>query len=113
MAGVEEIYAVGGAQSVAALAYGTESIKKFSKYRTWQRIRCRGKRQVYGLVGIDLRGPSEIMVAQTERHSCRILGEGPTLTSLHDPDAGAVLVTTSRGQAETVAKIGRIDPNLT
>ena len=64
LVGVEEMYAVGGAQSVAALAYGTESIKRVVKITgPGNAYVAEAKRQVYGLVGIDsIAGPSEIMV---------------------------------------------------
>ena len=104
---VEEIYAVGGAQSVAALAYGTESIKKVVKITGPGNVYvAEAKRQVYGLVGIDsIAGPSEIMVVcDREDIPVEFLVRDLLSQAEHDPDAGAVLVTTSRGQAEDVAK---------
>ena len=107
LVGVEEIYAVGGAQSVAALAYGTESIKRVVKITgPGNAYVAEAKRQVYGIVGIDsIAGPSEIMVVcDREDIPVEFLVRDLLSQAEHDPDAGAVLVTTSRCQAEAVAK---------
>ena len=114
LVGVEEIYAVGGAQSVAALAYGTESIQKVFKITgPGNAYVAEAKRQVYGLVGIDsIAGPSEIMVVcDREDIPVEFLVRDLLSQAEHDPDAGQS--STSRDQAKGVKKIGRIDPNLT
>ena len=114
--GFEELYAVGGAQSIAALAYGTESIEKVVK------ITCPGnayvaeaKRQVYGTVGIDsFAGPSEIMiVCDREDIPVDYLVRDMLSQAEHDPDAGAFLVTTSEKQAKKVAdRLKKLVPAL-
>jgi histidinol dehydrogenase len=107
LVGVEEVYAVGGAQSVAALAYGTESIQRVVKITgPGNAYVAEAKRQVYGIVGIDsIAGPSEIMVVcDREDIPVEFLVRDLLSQAEHDPDAGAVLVTTSRSQAKAVAK---------
>ncbi|NLG85488.1 MAG: histidinol dehydrogenase, partial [Firmicutes bacterium] len=80
--GIEEVYRVGGAQAVAAMAYGTESIRPVEKIvGPGNRYVTEAKRQVFGLVGIDL-------LAQAE----------------HDPEAGAILFTPFRSLAEAVGR---------
>ena len=103
--GLEELYAVGGAQSIAALAYGTESIKKVVKITgPGNAYVAEAKRQVYGNVGIDsLAGPSEIMIV-CDRQDIPVdyLVRDMLSQAEHDPDAGAFLVTTSEKQAKKV-----------
>ena len=104
--GLEELYAVGGAQSIAALAYGTESIKKVVKITgPGNAYVAEAKRQVYGTVGIDsFAGPSEIMiVCDREDIPVNYLVRDMRSQAEHDPDAGAFLVTTSEKQAKKVA----------
>ena len=104
--GLEELYAVGGAQSIAALAYGTESIEKVVKITgPGNAYVAEAKRQVYGTVGIDsFAGPSEIMiVCDREDIPVDYLVRDMLSQAEHDPDAGAFLVTTSEKQAKKVA----------
>lgn len=103
-AGADEIYSVGGAQAVAAFAYGTESIVPVSmivgpgnKYVT------EAKRQVYGKVGIDfVAGPSEVLVIADEKADPAIIAADILAQSEHDVDAAGILVTTSTKIAESV-----------
>ena len=114
--GLEELYAVGGAQSIAALAYGTESIEKVVKITgPGNAYVTEAKRQVYGNVGIDsLAGPSEIMIV-CDRQDIPVdyLVRDMLSQAEHDPDAGAFLVTTSEKQAKKVAdRIIKLIPEL-
>ena len=114
--GLEELYAVGGAQSIAALAYGTESIEKVVKITgPGNAYVAEAKRQVYGIVGIDsFAGPSEIMIV-CDRQDIPVdyLVRDMLSQAEHDPDAGAFLVTTSEKQAKKVAdSLKKLVPKL-
>ena len=105
--GLEELYAVGGAQSIGALAFGTESIQKVVKITgPGNAYVAEAKRQVYGTVGIEsFAGPSEIMVVcDRDDIPVEYLVRDMLSQAEHDPDAGAILVTTSTKQAKEVAK---------
>jgi len=114
--GLEELYAVGGAQSIAALAYGTESIEKVVKITgPGNAYVAEAKRQVYGTVGIDsFAGPSEIMiVCDREDIPVDYLVRDMLSQAEHDPDAGAFLVTTSEKQAKKVVdRLKKLVPAL-
>lgn len=105
IAGADEVYAVGGAQAVAAFAYGTESIAPVAmivgpgnKYVT------EAKRQVYGKVGIDfVAGPSEVLVIADEKAAPAIIAADILAQSEHDVDAAGILITTSKQIAEDVS----------
>ena len=116
MMGLEEIYAVGGAQSIGALAYGTESIQQVVKITgPGNTFVAEAKRQVYGTVGIDsFAGPSEIMVVcDREEIPVEYIVRDMLSQAEHDPEAGAILVTTSPKQAEVVAKrLKKLAPTL-
>ena len=114
--GLEELYAVGGAQSIAALAYGTESIEKVVKITgPGNAYVAEAKRQVYGTVGIDsFAGPSEIMIV-CDRQDIPVdyLVRDMLSQAEHDPDARALLVTTSEKQAKKVAdSLKKLVPKL-
>ena len=114
--GLEELYAVGGAHSIAALAYGTESIEKVVKITgPGNTYVAEAKRQVYGTVGIDsFAGPSEIMIV-CDRQDIPVdyLVRDMLSQAEHDPDAGAFLVTTSEKQAKIVAdSLKKLVPKL-
>ncbi len=106
MLGITEIYKIGGAQAIAALAYGTGSVKKVDKivgpgncYVT------QAKKEVYGTVGIDLiAGPSEIMIIADKFAEPAIIAADLLAQSEHDAEASAVLVTDSQGLAIEVKK---------
>lgn len=103
-AGVEEIYRVGGAQAIAALAYGTDSIAKVDKICGPGNIYVAlAKREVYGAVDIDsIAGPSEIVVLADETAHASYIAADLLSQAEHDEMASAVLVTTSRAVAEAV-----------
>lgn len=105
-AGVDEIYKVGGAQAIAALAYGTESIKKVDKIVGPGNIFVAlAKKAVYGHVSIDsIAGPSEILVLADETANPRYVAADLLSQAEHDEMASAILVTTSMELAEAVSK---------
>ena len=103
-AGVTEIYKVGGAQAVAALAFGTQSIPKVDKIVGPGNIFVAlAKKAVYGHVSIDsIAGPSEILVIADETANPRYVAADLLSQAEHDELASAILVTTSREVAERV-----------
>lgn len=105
-AGVDEIYKIGGAQAIAALAYGTESIPKVDKIVGPGNIYVAlAKKAVYGNVGIDsIAGPSEILVLADETANPRYVAADLLSQAEHDELASAILVTTSETLAEQVKK---------
>ncbi len=106
VAGVTEIYTIGGAQAVAALAYGTESIPKVAKIvGPGNRYVAEAKRQVYGVVDIDaIAGPSEVVVIADETASPALIAADMLAQAEHDPTAAAVCVTTSEEVAKAVSE---------
>ena len=104
-AGVDEIYKSGGAQAIAALAYGTESIPKVDKIVGPGNIFVAlAKRAVYGHVSIDsIAGPSEVMVLADETANPRYVAADLLSQAEHDEMASAILVTTSADLAEKVS----------
>ena len=104
VAGVDRIFKVGGAQAVAALAYGTESVPKVDKIVGPGGIFvATAKRKVFGLVGIDMvAGPSEILVLADGGADPRWVAADLLSQAEHDVLASAVLVTDSRTLAEQV-----------
>jgi histidinol dehydrogenase len=104
-AGVTEIYKVGGAQAIAALAFGTETIKKVDKIVGPGNIYVAlAKKAVYGHVSIDsIAGPSEILVIADETANPRYVAADLLSQAEHDELASAILVTTSRELAEAVS----------
>lgn len=105
-AGADEIYKVGGAQAIAALAYGTESIKKVDKIVGPGNIFVAlAKKAVYGHVSIDsIAGPSEILVLADESANPRFVAADLLSQAEHDELASAILITTSKELAEKVDK---------
>ena len=103
-AGVDVIYKVGGAQAIAAMAYGTESIPKVDKIVGPGNIYVAlAKKAVYGQVGIDsIAGPSEIMVLADESANPRFVAADLLSQAEHDELASAILVTTSKEIATAV-----------
>lgn len=98
LAGADEIYAVGGAQSIAALAYGTEQIKAVDMIAgPGNQYVAEAKRQCYGQVGIDFfAGPSEVMALADGSANPEVLAADMLAQSEHDRLAKGILVTTSR-----------------
>ncbi|GAA4719128.1 histidinol dehydrogenase [Brevibacillus fulvus] len=105
IAGVTEIYKVGGAQAIAALTYGTEQIEAVDKIMGPGNIFVAlAKREVFGLVSIDMvAGPSEIVVLADDTAEPRYVAADLLSQAEHDRFASAVLVTPSRKLAEAVA----------
>ncbi len=104
--GSDEVYCVGGVQAIAAMAYGTESIKPVDKIvgpgNKWV---TEAKRQVNGIVGLDLQaGPSEILIIADETARADILAADLLGQLEHDPNARGMLITTSKSLAEETIK---------
>ena len=105
VAGVDEIYKVGGAQAIAALAYGTESVPRVDKIvGPGNAFVAEAKRQVFGRVSIDMiAGPSEILVVADAKSNPEYVAADLLSQAEHDKNASAVLVTDSAALAEKVS----------
>lgn len=111
--GVKEIYAIGGAQAIAALAYGTESVPKvFKIVGPGNAFVNEAKRQVFGVVGIDaLAGPTEVVILADEFAKSEYVVRDLLAQAEHDTDARVILITTSRSLAtEVEQRIKKIIP---
>jgi len=104
LAGVKNILTVGGAQAVAALAYGTESIKRVDKIVGPGNIYvAMAKRLCYGAVDIDMiAGPSEVLCICDDSANASYIAADLLSQAEHDPLAASVLITTSRKKAEEI-----------
>ena len=104
-AGVDEIYKVGGAQAIAAMAFGTESVPKVDKIVGPGNIFVAlAKKAVFGYVSIDsIAGPSEILVLADETANPRYVAADLLSQAEHDEMASAILITTSKELAEKVS----------
>lgn len=104
-AGVDKIYKVGGAQAIAALAFGTESIPKVDKIVGPGNIYVAlAKKAVFGHVSIDsIAGPSEILVLADESADARFVAADLLSQAEHDEMASAILITTSKELANQVS----------
>jgi histidinol dehydrogenase len=104
--GVSEVYRVGGAQAVAALAFGTESIARVDKVVGPGNVYVAiAKKLVYGAVGIDsIAGPTEVVVIADETAPARFVAADLLAQAEHDAEASAVCITTSAGLARDVAR---------
>ena len=104
-AGADEIYKVGGAQAIGALAFGTESIPKVDKITGPGNIYVAlAKKACFGITGIDsVAGPSEILVIADETADPRYIAADLLSQAEHDPLASAILLTTSKAFAEQVS----------
>lgn len=102
---VTEIYQVGGAQAVAALAYGTETIPRVDKVTgPGNKYVAAAKKLVFGAVGIDsIAGPSEVVIIADETARASFVAADLLAQAEHDEDASAVLITTSDELAREVA----------
>jgi len=114
--GITEVYTMGGAQAVAALAYGTESIRSVAKItgpgNQWV---AEAKRQVFGQVGIDsIAGPSEILILHDDPSiPTEFLVRDMLSQAEHDVEAESILITTSMDTAKAVqARLDEIVPGL-
>jgi histidinol dehydrogenase len=106
LAGVDEIWRIGGAQAVAALAYGTTRIRPVDVItgpgNAWV---AEAKRQLFGVVGIDMvAGPSEILVIADGRNDPAWIAADLLSQAEHDPVAQAILITDDAGFADRVAQ---------
>lgn len=101
-AGVDRVFLMGGAQAVAALAYGTESVPKVDKIVGPGNIFvATAKKQLYGVVDVDMiAGPSEILILADESANPEFLAADLMSQAEHDPMASAILITTSQPLAE-------------
>ena len=106
IAGVDEIYKAGGAQAIAAMAFGTESIPRVDKITGPGNIFVAlAKNACFGYVSIDsIAGPSEILVLADETANPRYVAADLLSQAEHDEMASAILITTSRPLAEQVSK---------
>ncbi len=115
LAGVDEIYRIGGAQAIAALAYGTETIRPVDKItgpgNAWV---AAAKRRVFGRVGIDMiAGPSEILVIADEGNDPDWIALDLLSQAEHDESAQSILITTDAGFGRAVAAaVDRLLPGL-
>ena len=115
IAGVKDLYKIGGAQAIGAMAYGTESVQRVDKILGPGNIFVvLAKRQVYGSVDIDaLPGPTETMVLADDSASVELCAADMLAQAEHDPMASAILVTTSEALGnEVAAEIERQLPAL-
>jgi len=115
MSGADEIYAIGGAQAIAAMAYGTETIKPVDKIVGPGNVYVNeAKRQVFGQVGIDLlAGPSEVLILADDTAKPELVGIDLLAQAEHDTQARAILITDSkrvaeRSQEEVLRQIERL-----
>lgn len=113
-AGVSEIVSVGGAQAVAALAYGTESLERVDKIVGPGNIFvAMAKKLVYGAVDIDMiAGPSEVLVIADARANAAYVAADLMSQAEHDPMAAAILITTSEKLASDVLEQIEIQKKL-
>jgi len=105
LAGVTEVYRIGGAQAVAALAYGTETIKPVAKIvGPGNAYVAEAKRRVFGIVGIDsIAGPSEVVVVADLKADPRWVAADLLAQAEHDEAAQSILITDSPALAQTAA----------
>jgi histidinol dehydrogenase len=110
---VREVYRVGGAQAIAALAFGTESIARVDKITGPGNLYVAiAKKLVYGTVGIDsIAGPSEVVILADETANPRFIAADLLAQAEHDEEASAICVTTSLDLAREV--VGEVEAQLT
>jgi len=106
LAGVTEVYRIGGAQAVGALAYGTETVRPVDKIvGPGNAYVAAAKRRVFGTVGIDMiAGPSEILVVADDANDPDWIAVDLLSQAEHDPSAQSILITDSAAFAEAVEK---------
>lgn len=115
LSGVDEVYRIGGAQAVAAMAYGTDTIAPVDKITgPGNAYVAAAKRQVFGRVGIDMiAGPSEVLVIADADQNPEWLAWDLLAQAEHDADAQSILITTDPAMARAVAEaVDRIIPTL-
>ena len=106
VAGVNQVYKIGGAQAIAALAYGTETIKPVDKIvGPGNAYVAEAKKQVFGRVGIDMvAGPSEVIIIADDENNPEWIAVDLLSQAEHDESAQSILITTSKKLAEAVEK---------
>ena len=102
--GIDEVYQVGGAQAIAALAFGTNTIQPVNKiFGPGNAYVASAKKQVFGKVGIDLvAGPSEIIVVADESNNPEWVASDIMAQAEHDENAQCILITNSDAYADKV-----------
>ncbi|WP_226480082.1 histidinol dehydrogenase [Natrinema amylolyticum] len=105
-AGADEIYSIGGAQAIGAMAYGTESVPGVAKITGPGNVfTTEAKRQVFGHVGIDfLAGPSEVLILTDETADPELVATDLLAQAEHDPNSRPILVSTDRDVAEAAVE---------
>ncbi|WP_254525679.1 histidinol dehydrogenase [Natrinema caseinilyticum] len=114
-AGADEIYRIGGAQAIGAMAYGTESVPEVAKITGPGNVfTTEAKRQVFGHVGIDfLAGPTEVLILADETADPELVATDLLAQAEHDPNSRPILVSTDRRVAEeTVDELYEQLPDL-
>src|ERR1041385_5443798 len=103
---VNEVYAVGGAQAIAALAFGTETVPRVDKITgPGNKYVAAAKKLVFGVVGIDgIAGPTEVVIVADEMARAEFVAADLLAQAEHGEDASAVLITTSESLARDVAE---------
>ncbi len=106
LAGADEIYAVGGAQAIAAFSYGTEEIAPVDMIvGPGNQYVAEAKRQCYGQIGIDfIAGPSEVLIIADGQADSRVLAADLLAQAEHDPNAKGFLITTDEALAADVIR---------
>jgi len=105
LAGVDEVYRIGGAQAVAALAFGTQTVQPVAKIvGPGNAYVAEAKRQVFGVVGIDsIAGPSEVLIVADKDNRPDWIAADLLAQAEHDANAQSILITDDAGLAEEVA----------
>ncbi|MDB2371522.1 histidinol dehydrogenase [Alphaproteobacteria bacterium] len=106
LCGVDHVYNIGGAQAIAAFAYGTKTIKKADKvFGPGNQFVAEAKKQLFGTIGIDLpAGPSEVMVIANNKSNPIWIAYDVLAQAEHDPNAKTYVVSTSKNTLQKVEK---------
>ena len=106
LCGVDHVYNIGGAQAIAAFAYGTKTIKKADKvFGPGNQFVAEAKKQLFGTIGIDLpAGPSEVLVIANSKSNPNWIAYDVLAQAEHDPNAKTYVVSTSKSLLESVKK---------
>mgnify|MGYP000291078173 FL=1 len=106
LCGVDHVYNIGGAQAIAAFAYGTKTIKKADKvFGPGNQFVAEAKKQLFGTIGIDLpAGPSEVMVIANDKSNPLWIAYDVLAQAEHDPNAKTYVVSTSKNLLQRVEK---------
>lgn len=106
LCGVDHVYNIGGAQAIAAFAYGTKTIKKADKvFGPGNQFVAEAKKQLFGTIGIDLpAGPSEVMVIANDNSNPLWIAYDVLAQAEHDPNAKTYVVSTSKNLLQRVEK---------